>query len=611
MPSLERGSQKNSVGKEYDNPKLPEVRENPEENVPPLPLNGLLYPVDMYDARGKEAFKFVIDKVITELGGVPVTIGFTEVENPYNGALYPRFIFKFHTDHISQEQLEQLEEVARRAYGDDIRTTKTKQGKPSATHLYTKPEARRKEQKTIDTTIGWYFGLDNGIPNRVTKGLFVYRQIGKRDIASGLKARTDGDWFTQKELYDNTGKLYKGSSYLVEIREGGMFLSGNGRVIDGPYATDLAESVVYTSLVLAGIELPPKKPGLIHDIYHEMNQIGLGPATELPGLEEPIEATEKALILPMASPEITRSLKGAPKSVCLIGQVGTGKTQMIKYFLRQNLNITMVPVNAAELENELNQKIEYRTLLPRIRDVADKVGKSILLIVEDIEHLAHKDNPTSKKLINELAGLYNSGYRILSTTNHPEDFNPQLLEPERLGGRLVFCGLPVTKARKLMLEQHLVRVSRFRQLPVFDPLVIGHGSATSDEARNWVLETVAQYTRGFTPRFLKDIVIEAINNLMYRIAKEEGHLDSLKETDLMNHSFIDDDWAYALNEVYKVYDVDARLAEDERLQKIINPGGDGRKNKLGFALPQNTPNQETITTHQLLFSTNNKGTDSE
>ncbi len=576
------------------------------EDMPPLPINGLLYPVDMDDRRVVEAFKFVVQKVIKEVGGAPVKIETASVQSPSDGDLLPRLLISFEVDHIFTEQLGQLEEIGRRAYGEDVRTTKTKQGKTSATHLYPKPDARGKDKPTLETTIGWYFGTESGTPNRIYKGLFVYRKIGKKDIASGVKAREDGDWFPQPTLYDNSGTPYHSSSYVVEIREGGMYVDNNSKKIDGPYQTDLAETIIYTSLVLAEKKLPPAQPGLVYDIYHEMNQIGLGAATELPGLEKQIELVERTLIVPLASPDLTYSLKGNPKSVGLIGQVGTGKTQIIKHFLRQRLGVMMVPVNVRDFEAELTQKPESRTILPRIRAVADKVGRSVVLVIEDLENLANKGNDNSKLLLNELAGLYNSGYRVLWTTNHPEVFNPQLLEPERLGGKTVFCGLPTPEARKMILEQHLVRESRKRKLPIFDPRLISNSASSSEEARDLILQAVASSTHGFTPRYLKDIVIESINQFMFRISRQEGRVDGLNESHLENQSFLADDWYSALQEVYDVYDVKARLEEDERLQKLIKPGTDGKKGKLGFerSEEETTTPLFAVAQHNLIIHSN-------
>ena len=582
------------------------LQESPKEQSShdevPLPINGALYPVDFEDPRVVNAFMEVVKKVIRDLGGVPVELKVAFAQNPFTGSLYPRMVARFETEQLSTEQLSQLEEVTRRAYGKDIRGTKTKQGKTAGMHSYPIINARGKEKSIIDTTIGWYFGTEDGNPNRLTKGIFAYRKISRQDIASGVRARKNGDWFTQEKLYDNTGEEFNGGPYIIEVREGGMYNANGGKVIEAPfqYQTDLAQTIVYISLLLAGKELPPEKPGLIYEIYHEMNQIGLGAATQLPGLDDHIREVEKTLIVPLASPKLTRGLKGNPKSTGLIGQVGTGKTQVIKHFLNQKQGIMMIPIGAAEFEVELHQSPNNRRILPRIRDIAEKTGKSVVIVIEDLENLAHESNPTSKLLLNELAGLYNSGYRILWTTNHPEVFNHQLLEPERLGGKIIFCGLPILEARKNILEQHLVHASREMKIPVFDPAKISPETEgmTSEGTRDLMLRAIAVATEGFTPRFLKDIVLEAIDNFMYRIAQREERVYGLDENHLEGDSFTLEDWGKALKDVSARYDVKARQAEDERLRKIVDMKSSG---SIGFGNENEKPeiNLRTIIKQQL------------
>ncbi|PIR59062.1 MAG: hypothetical protein COU69_01585 [Candidatus Pacebacteria bacterium CG10_big_fil_rev_8_21_14_0_10_56_10] len=550
---------------------------------PPLPINGLLYPVDLDDRRVVKAFESVVDKVISEVGGLPAKIETVQVDDPRSGFPIPRIVIGFRVDELDAEQLAQLEEVAVRVYGDDVRGTKTRQGKAAKTHFYPKLDAGRGEKPSLDSTIGWYLGTETGTPNRSYLGIFVYRHIGKTDIAAGVAARKDGDWFTEKTLTDNTGQTYQGGSYIIEIRESGKYTDPNGGVVNsGLYQTDLAELAIYVSMVLTGKKLPPVRPGLTYRIYHRMNQIGLGPDTELPGLEPQLRLVEKTMILPLASPELTEALGGTPKSMGLIGQVGTGKTQIIKHFLRQNNGIMMVPVSAYDLETELHKAMERRRILPRVRDIAVKVEKPVVLVIEDLEFLANSDNEASNLLLNELAGIHNSGYRVLWTTNHLEKINPQLLEPERLGGGLVFCGLPTAAARKLILDQHLVVASRTKELPLFNQVTIGGTSISSSEARDKLLQALAELTEGFTPRFLKDIVVEAIGNFMLRISLEKCRLDGLTELDLEGQGFNVGDWDEALQKVRRSYDVESRIREDERLRKLTLPGSGGSRSKLGF-----------------------------
>src|SRR3989344_3078913 len=104
MPLIERGPKSSFekdylIGPENNSSKIEKTEE--QENMPPLPLNGLLYPVDLDDKRVIEAFKFVVEKVIKGAGGAPVKIETTYVEDPFLRRLFPRLIFSFETNHLT------------------------------------------------------------------------------------------------------------------------------------------------------------------------------------------------------------------------------------------------------------------------------------------------------------------------------------------------------------------------------------------------------------------------------------------------------------------------------------------------------------------------------
>lgn len=538
----------------------------------PLERNPLLYPPYFESEEAMTGFKYVIEKMIDELGGVPAVIETVLVQDYYDSRKYhPRLIAKFCPEFISQEQLARLEEVARRMYPEEIKTTKNAAGSTTASVLYPKLEG---DGVGCDaSTIGWYFGPESGRPRRLHIGLFAFRSISRKDVASGVKTRRDTRWFTQKFLQDNSGKKIA-SQYIVEIREGDMF------------QTDLIEAIVQTSLVLAGRELPPENPGLIYEIYHYMNRMGLKGEVQIKGLERQVAEIYEALFMPLANLDLTKALAVVPRAVTLVGQVGTGKTQIIRHFLNRDLGVMMVNVDAADFELDLQLPDEKRTVLPRIQYVAGRTGKNIVLIIEDIERLARADNPVSATLLNELAGLFKNRYCVLCSTNHPEEFNHQLLESERLGGRLIFCSLPNGEARRNILEAHTPIKSNELGIDLFDPEILsqetGRQFETSEAARDYVLTVLAMATEGFSPRYLQDLCNRAKTALMARISAELGKPDGLTEIDLLGRSFLLEDWQKAFRDVLEVYDAKERLAEDERLRKFVHPGSDGRQPGLGF-----------------------------
>ena len=533
-----------------------------------LERNPLLYPPHFESDEAMASFKYVVERMIEDLGGVPVTIETSLAFDTYNKKQYPRLVAKFCPKHISSRQLEQLQEIAARMYALKVKSMKNADGSMAASVLYPKLEGDRDR-----SSIGWYFGPDSGVPGRFHNGMLAFRTISRKDVAGGVKARRDNRWFTQKDLLDNSGSKVA-SKYVVEIREDSLF------------QTDLAEAIILTALVLAGKELPAENPGLIYEIYHYMNRMGLKGEIQIEGLERQVAEIYEALFTPLASLDLSKGLSVVPRSATLVGQVGTGKTQIIRHLLNQDLGVIMVNVDARDFEQDLQMPEGKKVVLPRIQRIAERTGKSIVLIIEDIEHLARENNPVSATLLNELAGLFKNRYCVLCTTNHPEEFNHQLLESERLGGRLIFCSLPNEQARRHVLEVHTPLMSSQLGLELFDPVILGQetgvGFETGQQARDYILNVLAAATPGFTPRYLQDLCNRAKTALMGRIAAEIGRRDNLVETDLTEKSFSLADWKKAFEDVLVVYNAKERLEEDERLRKFVHPGSDGLKLPYGF-----------------------------
>lgn len=534
----------------------------------PLERNPLLYPPHFESPTAMDGFRWVVEKMIEEKGGLPVVIETLLVQD-YGGNFFPRLVARFNPKHISQEQLEALQEVARRMYPVRVRGLKNSDGSTSAKVRYPKMEGKGSKDTTA---VGYYFGLEWGKPNQLTTGLFVFRKINRKDVANGVSARRDTAWFTQGVLQDNSGNDVS-SKYLVEIREAGL------------YQTDLAEAIVLTSLVLAGKELPAEKPGLVEEIYHYMNRIGLKEEVQIGGLEPQAAEIEEALFTPLANPELMNSLSVRARAILIVGQTGTGKTQLIRHFLSRDMRVFMINVNTNEFETDLMLADEDKVILPRIRQVTERIGRNVVLILEDAEHLAMEDNPTSSTFLNQLAGLFKNGYCVICTTNRPELFNSQLLEVERLGGRKIFCPLPNEVVRRSILEVHMPLTYGRSEIDLFDPTVLGQDIGvcfeSSQQARTFILEALAKSTQGLTHRYLEDICARAKSSLIARVKEETGRGDNLGEADLRGRPYRLDDWLKAFKSVLEGYDLETRLKEDERLRKFVFPGRSSLKGEFG------------------------------
>jgi ATP-dependent 26S proteasome regulatory subunit len=478
---------------------------------------------------------------------------------------------------ISDEQLKQIMILAKNFYGENIDKKNN--------YLYPPINGTGYNNKTDDRMVGYHFGRNKNKIDRTDTGLLLFRKIN-RSLSAGVRANVSQDWFTKKTLVDVVGKEHKCNKYIIELREEGIYQSDGQKIIKGPTQIELAEIILKLSLILANKKDDLGKE-LTHEIYHKMNQIGLGKKINLVGLEKQLESVEKAMIIPLANPKLADSLKIESRSVGLIGQMGTGKTEVIKELLRRDYNLLLVPVNALDLEVDLNNKQENRKLIPKIKEIAEKTGKVVVLIVEDIDLLANKKNPTSNITLNELAGVYESGFRILWTTNYPEEINPQLMEPQRLGGKLICFNLPNEEARKQILSEHLVSASKNENIPVFPSIDEDGHILSSGAVRDKILSVIAKEAINFTPRYLKLIIDEATSNFMMRIIKEKKQKVGLEENDIKGMYFSSEDWFNAYTVARDRCDPNSRALEDKKIKKFIElkrgsvMGFDNASNKDG------------------------------
>ncbi len=292
-------------------------------------------------------------------------------------------------------------------------------------------------------------------------------------------------------------------------------------------------------------------------------------------MDEKLSEIRNRLVLPLASPELSKSFGLDPESVILIGVPGTGKTLIVQKILQEETGVFILPLDPLELTKELLQDKAKQRILPRIAEVHKKTGKPIILHIDDIEHMVNDGN-THSTILNLMAGVSESGFHIIASTNYPEKISDALFQPQRFGIRL-YCGLQNKEARLEILKIHAIAASLEMDMPLF----------RSDSERDRVLLDLADKAEYFTPRYLWEIANAAKSYLAARIAHERGTIVGLTERDLEGHTFIEDDFNKAFQYVRSIYDVEATKKRDEALRKFVNRTNTG---KIGF-LPPNSSNK--------------------
>lgn len=131
--------------------------------------------------------------------------------------------------------------------------------------------------------------------------------------------------------------------------------------------------------------------------------------------------------------------------------------------------------------------------MPRLPEA--QVGELSFYTADDIENMVgSKIKVTNSTMLNLMAGVQESGFFIIASTNYPEKINQSLIQPQRFSV-LIHCGLQDEKARYEILKIHANKESKNLKKPLF----------SSDEVRDLILREVAKHTNAFTPRYLANI----------------------------------------------------------------------------------------------------------
>ena len=499
-------------------------------------LNPLIHAPDLTRKESVDAVRHTTLQKIQEHGGtVPKTLESTVVFEPNSGKSALRFIARFEVPKLTEGQMVLLEEVVGQTYGVTVRTRTDNKGNDIPPESY--PPIQMGEEVKSKTG-GWYMGPEISPTTSLHQGLFVFRDLGQINKDNFL-----GD-------HESPGK------YIVEIREAGQ------------YQTDLVTFITQVASILGQAELPDRGQ-LLYESYYDLIRLGLKKveAESIYGMEDTIDMIRRELIIPLASPDISASVGEDPQSVLMVGVPGTGKTLVVERLLQEETGIFVLPIDPFELQNELRKPKDKQYLMPRIAEISRITGKRVVLHVDDIENMVEGNEDTNSTMLNLMAGVQESGFYIIASTNYPEKINPSLIQPQRFSV-LSIAGCKMRQARYEILKIHADLESQKLGIPLF----------SSDEVRDIILQAVATDTDYYTPRYMANIATVAKSHLISRVAKAQGRTIGLTEKDLDGHTFEVTDWEKAFDEVSSKYDSEGVKKRDEDLRGFVKKRAVG----LGF-----------------------------
>jgi DNA polymerase III delta prime subunit len=491
-------------------------------------LNPLINATDLTRKESVDAIRYtMLEKIRANEGLIPELLESAVVTDPDSGNSEPRFIARFEIVSLSEAQLVMLEELVEQTYaGLTVRTRTDSKGNDIPVQIYP-PTQLGEEMKS--KTGGWYMGPWPVPTTSLHTGLFVFKDYGPINKDNFLNE-------SQTPL-----------KYIVEVREAGQ------------YQTDLATFVTQISTILSQEKLLDRGQ-LLYETYYDLMRLGLKKTEEgsIYGMEEAADMIRRELITPLASPEISKGINQDPQSVLMVGVPGTGKTLLVERLLQQETGLFVLPIDPFELQKEVAKPKDKQTLMPRIAEVARITGKRVVLHVDDIENMIGESEVTNSTMLNLMAGVQESGFYIIASTNYPEKINNSLIQPQRFSV-LIHCGLQSEQARYEILKIHADTESKKQKRPLFE----------SEDIRDIILQEVASHTDAFTPRYLANIATIAKSFLVDRVAKSKERTIGLTEEDLDGDMFTLEDWDQALAEVAAKYDHKGMKLRDKSLGEFV------------------------------------------
>ena len=501
-------------------------------------LNPLIHPTDLGRTESVDAVRHtIIEKISEHEGLLPNILESAVAIDPDSGKAAPRFVARFEVANLAEDQLVLLEELVKDTYsGMAVRTRTDSKGNdiPPQNYPPTQPGEEMKAK-----TGGWYMGPEPFPATALAQGLFVFKDYGPID---------------KKNFLDDSQTPRK---YIIEIREASQ------------YQTDLVTFVTQVSSILGKGETPSRGQ-LLYETYYDLIRLGLKKLDEgsIHGMDEAKDMIMRELIIPLASPELSGGINEDPQSVLMVGVPGTGKTLVAEWLLQKETGLFILPIDPFELQKEVAQPKEKQRLMPRIAEIARITGKRVILHVDDIENMVGQQAATNSTMLNLMAGVQESGFYIIASTNYPEQINPSLVQPQRFSV-LIHCGLQDENARYEILKIHANKESKKLGMQLFD----------SEETRDDILREVAKHTENFTPRYLSNIATVAKSFLVHRVSKDKDKIVGLTEEDLEGYTFEVEDWEKAFLEVSSKYDSKATEQKDKRMAEFVKKHS---KKPVGF-----------------------------
>ena len=515
----------------------------PVHNTGGLPVGGancLLDPISIVHEQWFRVVKEIACGLIGQTDGITPTFSIEEVRDDRKSAV--RFVVRWSIPRfLSIEDLLGVFKVTQESFRSRQVTGHKSVDRPKASGWEQVISYYDVNDHIVKGRRGVYFGPEGDWDNHAT-GVIVSRQFKNTSEAMYLQSEYP-DEFLSRWAQTKPKKC----ETFIEVRlpsEKEKFTQ--------------QEDALYLVVQLAFLFAKQKrleKRLLMAAIFKALNRVGTAPIAreKLFGMREILEAVERTLLLPLEQPVLAQELGIVPESILEVGVKGVGKTFLAHYLMAGDYAAIFVAINCSSLLIDLQQR--GASILERIDQISDECQLPVVLIIDDIDIVLDKKEKTVAMVLNWMQSIRQKGFYILATTNYPERIDDRMMEPGRLS-RILHVDLPNPQDRCGVLDSHT------KDLPI------------AEKERQAVIKWLAKETKGWTQRFLWELVQEAARNC--GLALLGGKIQSQANgTEVMLKR---EHFEQALKELSQRIDKKSIGEENDRVHKFVSK----KRQEIGF-----------------------------
>ena len=259
-----------------------------------------------------------------------------------------------------------------------------------------------------------------------------------------LKPKEEALWFsTARKKHHNGHWLFYSKDILVEMR-----------IEPQQSYMRLGYAIIELGYVLAGQKVPEQKDVFLH-LWHtvlpKLIDSELISHARLPGQQVVFDVLLVNTIFPYLTPGYAELNRFRPYNAMVFGSKGVGKTMLAAMLAVERFEHGVVMPMSQELllndESGIFSSMKYWK---------ERTGIRFIPVIEDLDRIASlpsdKIGSANSDLANLLAGMGAERPVIIGTGNNPQTMDPNMLEPERLGGLMLWLKLPDEHEREMLLR---------------------------------------------------------------------------------------------------------------------------------------------------------------